>query len=136
MAKPTEKKPRCVFYPKLLCSVRTEMQKESIIGNIIKPDLKKLPDETQFVLKMTDALKGVYEMKWMNLSNFCRLCAKKDMQDSNYRNKKLGGISKLESAPAIKPPPSITCPKCNEKLPPIMNYCPKCGAKLEKRQPP
>lgn len=91
-----QKKPRCVFYPKLVCQVRAEMQKETVIADLIKPDLKKLPDETQFVIKMTDAVKGIYEMKWMNLSNFCRLCEKKHIQDIKYHSKKLGALHPKE----------------------------------------
>lgn len=125
------KKPRCVFHPKLVCSVRTEMQKETIIADIIKPDLKKLPDETQFVMKITNAVKGIYEMKWMNLSHFCQQCAKKTVQDLKYRMKKFSPTAKIES-PKESVRPIVKCPKCNEKLPSFLNYCPKCGATLEK----
>ena len=82
-------KPRCVFYPKLVCNVRAEMQKESIIADIIKPDLKKLSDETQIVMKLTKAVREMYEMKWVNLSNFCQLCEKKTVQDIKYQAKSI-----------------------------------------------
>jgi hypothetical protein len=123
LAKNNVEKPRCVFYPKLLCSVRAEMQKETVIANIMKPDVKKLPDETQFVAKMADALKGIYEMKWMTLSGFCHLCEKKRLEDWKNHMK----FSKFPPAMVQ----IISCPSCKAEMPANMNYCPKCGTKLE-----
>jgi len=63
------------------------MQQESVMADLIKPDLKKLSDEKQFAVKLADAVKGIYEMKWMNLSHFCDHCERKMVQDIKYRNK-------------------------------------------------
>jgi hypothetical protein len=99
------KKPRCVFYPKLVCNVRAEMQKESVLADIIKPDLKNLSDETQIIMKITDAVKGMYEWKWMNLSNFCQICEKKSVQDIKYQAKKLEDVPLIfVKKRTVKPP--------------------------------
>ena len=101
MSAPREKKLRCLFYPKVVCPVRNEMQKTQVLEGKLMP--LKGRDEEMMISKMVKSVTQVLSMQYAALAGFCHICPKKNAQDFVYRQKmtkkwiKQGLIKEMQS---------------------------------------
>jgi len=84
----SQKRYRCVFYPRLSCPVRKAMAEAQTTPKItVEPQT----DEDKVVSKLVKALAKAYtditSPEYTSLSYFCHQCVKKEHMDRKYREK-------------------------------------------------
>lgn len=97
-----EKKLGCLFYPKIKCNVRMEMQQTRLLQDRITPI--KESEEDKVMGKIVGGVVQVMSAEYAALSHFCSMCVKKHIEDLKYRKKM---IDKLNKKGLLTPPPEM-----------------------------